>query len=82
MLITLILYVEQEIYRNYKIENIMKLKFEQFENEIVNPEIEMRARVEVIFITPENDRQAVVFDLELTPEIKAEIDEKLKEFEV
>lgn len=60
----------------------MKLKFEQFENEIINPEIEMMARVEVVFITPENDRQAVVFDLELTPEIKAEIDEKLKEFEV
>ena len=60
----------------------MKYKFEQFENEIVNPEIEMMARVEVVFITPDFDRQAVVFDLELTPEIKAEIDEKLKEFEV
>lgn len=60
----------------------MKLKFEQFENEIVNPEIEMIARVEVVFITPENDRQAVVFDIEITPEIKAEVDEKLKEFEV
>ena len=60
----------------------MKYKFEQFENEIVNPEIEMIARIEVVFITPDFDRQAVVFDLELTPEIKAEIDEKLKEFEV
>ena len=60
----------------------MKYKFEQFENEIVNPEIEMIARVEVIFITPDFDRQAVVFDLELTPEIKAAINEKLKEFEV
>ena len=60
----------------------MTYKFEQFKNEIVNPEIEMMARVEVVFITPENDRQAVVFDLELTPEIKAEVDEKLKEFEV
>ena len=60
----------------------MKYKFEQFENEIVNPEIEMIARIEVVFITPDFDRQAVVFDLELTPEIKSEIDEKLKEFEV
>ncbi len=42
----------------------------------------MIARVEVVFITPDFDRQAVVFDLELTPEIKAEVDEKLKEFEV
>lgn len=60
----------------------MKLKFEQFENEIINPQIEMIARVEVVFITPENDRQAVVFDLETTPEIKAVIEEKLKEFEI
>lgn len=60
----------------------MNYKFEQFENEIINPEIEMMARVEVVFITPENDRQAVVFDLELTPEIKAEVDEKLKEYEI
>ena len=60
----------------------MKYKFEQFENEIVNPEIEMIARVEVVFITPDFDRQAVVFDLELTPEIEAAINEKLKEFEV
>ena len=60
----------------------MKYKFEQFENEIINPEIEMITRAEVVFITPDFDRQAVVFDLELTPEIKAEIDEKLKEFEV
>ena len=60
----------------------MKLKFEQFENEIVNPEIEIIARVEVVFITPDFDRQAVVFDLELTPEIEAAINEKLKEFEV
>ena len=60
----------------------MNYKFEQFENEIVNPEIEMMARVEVVFITPDFDRQAVVFDLELTTEIKAEVDEKLKEFEV
>ena len=60
----------------------MKYKFEQFENEIVNPEIEMMARVEVVFITPDFDRQAVVFDLELTPEIEAAINEKLKEFEV
>ena len=59
-----------------------KYKFEQFENTIINPEIEMIARVEVVFITPENDRQAVVFDIEITPEIKAEVDEKLKEFEV
>ena len=60
----------------------MTYKFEQFENEIVNPEIEMNTRVEVVFITPDFDRQAVIFDLELTPEIKAEIDEKLKEIEV
>ena len=60
----------------------MKYKFEQFENEIVNPEIEMIARVEVVFITPDFDRQAVIFDLELTPEIEAAINEKLKEFEV
>lgn len=60
----------------------MKLKFEQFENEIINPEIEMIARVVVVFTTPDFDRQAVAFDLELTPEIKAEIDEKLKEFEI
>lgn len=60
----------------------MKLKFEQFENEIINPQIEMIARVEVVFITPEHDRQAVVFDLETTPEIKAVIDERLRDFEI
>lgn len=60
----------------------MTYKFEQFENEIINPEIEMSTRVEVVFITPENDRQAVVFDIETTPEIKAVIDEKLNEFEI
>lgn len=60
----------------------MNYKFEQFENEIINPEIEMIARVEIVFITPDFDRQAVAFDLETTPEIKAAIDEKLKEFEI
>ena len=60
----------------------MTYKFGQFENEIINPQIEMITRVEVIFITPEHDQQAVVFDLETTPEIKSVIDEKLKEFEI
>lgn len=59
----------------------MTYKFEPFQNEIINPEIEMSTRVEVVFITPENDRQAVVFDIETTPEIKAAIEQKLKEYE-
>lgn len=60
----------------------MTYKFEQFTNEIINPEIEMITRVEVVFITPENDRQAVVFDIETAPEIKAVIEHKLKEYEI
>lgn len=60
----------------------MTYKFEQFENEIVNPQIEMSARVEVVFITPKHDRQAVSFDLELTPEIKAAVEQKLEGFEI
>jgi hypothetical protein len=60
----------------------MTYKFEQFENEIINPEIEIIARVEVVFTTKENDRQAVLFDMKITPEIKAVINEKLKEYEI
>ena len=57
-------------------------KFEQFENEIENPKIEIKTIVEVVFITPEFDRQAVVFNVETTPEIKAAIEQKLTEFEI
>ena len=61
----------------------MTYKFEQFDNEIENPEIEIKPNVTVIFTTEENDKQAVNFDLsELQTEIEELVNEKLKQFEV
>ena len=61
----------------------MNYKFEQFENVIKDPTIEINGMVQVLFTTKENDKQAVSFDLsELQTEIELLVNQKLKDFEV
>ena len=61
----------------------MKLKFEQFENEIENPKIEIKGFAEVVFTTEKHDKQAVLFDIaELQQEVEKLIMSKLQKFEV